>query len=78
MLKVLAEKAKGGDMTAIRIVLERVYPIRDGALADLLADIEELRAMIEARKVPDADTDMAGLLQEVEELRQQVRQGGIQ
>ena len=78
LLKILVEKAKGGDLWAVRMILERVYPVRDAALADLLADIAELRELIEAKKSAPHDVEMAGLLKEIETLRKQVREGNLQ
>ena len=78
LLKVLLGKAKKGDLWAIRLILERVYPVRDAALADIMTNIEELRAMIEARKPADPEGELAGLLREVETLRRQVQQGSMQ
>ncbi len=50
LLNILVEKAKGGDLTALRLVLDRVYPVRDATVAELLEEIEELRQLVEARR----------------------------
>lgn len=78
LLKKLVEAALAGDLGASRIILERVYPVRDAALSDLMADIVELRELIDARKPASPDAEMAGLLKEVEELRRKVSQEGLQ
>jgi hypothetical protein len=49
ILARLIEMAKGGDLTAIKLILERVFPARDAALADLQEDIDELRDFLNAR-----------------------------
>ena len=77
ILEKLVEQAKDGNLWAVRMILERIYPVRDAALADLLTDIAELRELIEAKKTP-ADAEMAGLLKEVETLRRQVQEGKSQ
>jgi len=46
ILEVVAEKARGGDLMAARIILDRVYPVRDATTAELFDEIEELRALI--------------------------------
>ena len=78
ILTKLVEQAKDGNLWAVRMILERVYPVRDAAFADLMADIAELREMIEAKKTPAPDVEMAGLLKEVETLRRQVQEGNLQ
>jgi hypothetical protein len=50
LLAVLVEKASGGDLAALRLVLDRVYPVRDATMAELLEEIEELRQLVEARR----------------------------
>lgn len=50
LLNVLVEKAKSGDLIAVKLILERVYPVRDVATAELLEEIEELRGIVEGRK----------------------------
>jgi hypothetical protein len=50
LLAVLVEKAKTGDMTALRLVLERMMPVRDAAINELLADVEGLRKIVLERK----------------------------
>jgi hypothetical protein len=47
LLTVLVAKAKEGDMAALRLVLDRLYPIRDAAMADIMAEIAELRMLVE-------------------------------
>ena len=44
--KVL-ELAKGGDLTAIKLVLDRVMPIQSLQAEELEAQIEELRELVE-------------------------------
>ena len=77
ILTKLVEQARDGNLWAIRMILERVYPVRDAALADLMGDIAELRELIEAKKAPAPDAEMAGLLKEVEALRRQVQEGNL-
>ena len=50
LLNVLVGKAKEGDMTALRLVLDRVYPVRDAVVSDLMAEIEDLRSLLMDRK----------------------------
>lgn len=50
---MLVDKAKAGDMAALRLILDRLYPVRDAALADLMADFDRLRASIAARQAPE-------------------------
>jgi Family of unknown function (DUF5681) len=78
LLKILVQKAQQGDLWAIRMILERVYPVRDAAVADLMADILELRELIETKKPAPDDAEMAGLLQEIETLRKQVQKEATQ
>ena len=78
LLQMLVERALGGDLWASRMILERTYPVRDAALADLLSDIAELRELIDAKKAPAPDAEMAELLKEVDELRRKVQMGGLQ
>jgi hypothetical protein len=49
LLEKLVSKAKKGDMTAVRLILDRVYPLRDAAVAELMAEIDELKALLEAK-----------------------------
>src|SRR5437773_2774 len=56
LLKQLVEKAKSGDLSAIKLILDRTYPTRDAVVSDLMADIEELRAMIEESRKADRTT----------------------
>ena len=46
LAKVL-ELAKGGDLTAIKLVLDRVMPIQSLQAEELEAQIEELRELVE-------------------------------
>ena len=78
LLTILVEKATGGDLWAIRMILDRVYPMRDAAMADIIADIDELRKIIAERKAPDAESEVASLLQEIEALRKQLSRGAMQ
>jgi hypothetical protein len=57
LLSVLVGKAKEGDMTALRLVLERVYPVRDAVVSDLMAEIEDLRSLLMAKK---SENDICG------------------
>ena len=50
ILKVVVEKAKEGDLVAAKIILDRVYPVRDAAMSDLFDEIEELRALVLKRE----------------------------
>ena len=47
ILKALVQKAKDGDLTATKLILDRVYPARDAAMADLQEEMDDLRAQIE-------------------------------
>ena len=78
ILTKLVEQARDGNLWAVRMILERVYPVRDAAVADILADIDELRTLIEAKKSPSPDPDVAKLLEEIEALRKQVHKGAVQ
>jgi hypothetical protein len=53
LLTVLVAKGKEGDMTALRLVLDRLYPIRDAVMADIMAEIAELRMLVETRSNPN-------------------------
>ena len=46
ILKVVVGKAKDGDLSAAKLILDRVYPVRDAAMSELFDEIEELRAVI--------------------------------
>jgi hypothetical protein len=46
ILQAVVDKAKQGDLIAARIILDRVYPVRDATTAELFDEIEELRALI--------------------------------
>lgn len=50
LLNVLVAKAMDGDLAALRLVLDRVYPVRDATMAELLEEIEELRQLVETRR----------------------------
>jgi hypothetical protein len=50
ILQVIAEKARSGDLTAARIILDRIYSVRDATTSDLFEEIEELRALITKSK----------------------------
>ena len=50
LLQVLVEKAGEGDLVALRLVLDRVYPVRDASMAELLEEVDELRNLVEARR----------------------------
>ena len=77
LLNVLVEKAKGGDLTAMRLVLERAFPVRDAVVSELMEEIEELRRMMNERPANGAETETAALLQELEDLRRMVREKGL-
>ena len=49
ILARLIDMAKGGDLVAIKLILERAFPARDAALADLQEDLDELRDFLGAR-----------------------------
>jgi hypothetical protein len=51
ILKKVAEKAKGGDLTAAKIILDRTYPVRDAAMSDLQNEIDALREELKLRRV---------------------------
>lgn len=50
LLKMLVGEAKKGNLAAMRLVLDRIYPVRDAMISDLMGEIEELRALIVARR----------------------------
>jgi hypothetical protein len=50
ILEAVVDKARGGDLMAVRIILDRVYPVRDATTAELFEEIEELRALITKHK----------------------------
>ncbi len=50
LIDVLVGKARDGDLVALRLVLDRVYPVRDATMAELLEEIEELRQLVETRR----------------------------
>jgi hypothetical protein len=56
ILKAVVEKARTGDLTAARIILDRVYRIRDATTSDLFEEIEELRALITKSKRTDNES----------------------
>ena len=35
-----------GDLSAAKLILDRVYPVRDAAMSELFDEIEELRALV--------------------------------
>jgi hypothetical protein len=43
IFKVVVEKAKAGDLAAAKLILDRVYPVRDAAMMDLQDEIDALR-----------------------------------
>lgn len=45
----LVEKALEGDMAALRIVCDRVWPVQTAQLAEVMAELEELRELVRAR-----------------------------
>jgi len=59
LLDVLIGKAKEGDLTALRLILDRTYPVRDAATADIMTEIEELRAMLHPDRLAD-EQDQVG------------------
>ena len=77
LLNVLVGKAKDGDLTAMRLVLERAFPVRDAVVSELMEEIEELRRMISERPANGAEAETAALLQELEDLRRMVREKGL-
>jgi hypothetical protein len=46
ILQTVVEKAKQGDLVAARIILDRVYPIRDAAMSELFEELTELRRLV--------------------------------
>jgi hypothetical protein len=50
ILQAVVDKAKQGDLIAARIILDRVYPVRDATTTELFEEIEELRALIAKSK----------------------------
>jgi hypothetical protein len=47
LLDILLGKARDGDLTALRLTLDRVFSVRDAAMAEVMTEIEELRAMLQ-------------------------------
>ena len=47
ILQALVQKAKDGDLTATKLILDRIYPARDAVMAGLQEEIDDLRAIIE-------------------------------
>jgi len=54
IFKVVVEKAKAGDLAAAKLIMDRLYPVRDAAMNDLQDEIDELREMLEVRNKPRA------------------------
>ena len=46
ILKTVVDNAKDGDLSAAKLILDRVYPVRDAAMSELFDEIEELRAAV--------------------------------
>ena len=46
ILKTVVDNAKDGDLAAAKLILDRVYPVRDAAMSELFDEIEELRALV--------------------------------
>jgi hypothetical protein len=46
ILKTVVDNAKDGDLAAAKLILDRVYPVRDAVMSELFDEIEELRAVI--------------------------------
>jgi hypothetical protein len=53
IVKAVVEKARLGDLTAARIILDRIYPVRDATTSELFEEIEELRALMTKSKRTD-------------------------
>lgn len=77
LLNVLVGKAKEGDLAAMRLVLERAFPVREAVVSELMEEIEELRRMLNERPANGADTETAALLHELDDLRRIVRDSGL-
>jgi hypothetical protein len=56
ILQAVVEKARSGDLTAARIILDRIYPVRDATASELFEEIEELRALIAKSKRTDNES----------------------
>ena len=54
LLRLLVRMAREGDLTAMKMLVDRCWPVRDGAIADLMAEVEELRAVIAANAGKEA------------------------
>ena len=50
LLKQLVDKARGGDLSATKLILERTYPTHSAAIADLIAELEELKKLMAERQ----------------------------
>jgi hypothetical protein len=50
LLQHLVNKARGGDLSATKLILDRTYPTHSAAMADLIADVEELKKLIAERQ----------------------------
>lgn len=48
ILDKLVDIAKSGDLTAIRLILERMYPVQTAAVEELSTQVEELREAVRA------------------------------
>jgi hypothetical protein len=84
IVRVVVEAAKGGDMTAARLVLERIAPVRKGrpvyfdlppvnTVADIAAAIAALTtAMASGEVTPDEAVTVASVL----EIRHQILEAG--
>jgi hypothetical protein len=46
ILDKLVGVAKSGDLTAIRLILERMYPVQAAAVEDLAEQVDELRELV--------------------------------
>jgi hypothetical protein len=53
ILLAVVDKARSGNLTAARIILDRVYPVRDATTAELFDEIEELKVLIAKNKERD-------------------------
>lgn len=49
IFKVVVEKAKAGDLAAAKLIMDRLYPVRDAAMNDLQDEIDELREIIDRK-----------------------------
>ena len=50
LLRQLVDKARQGDLSATKLIRDRTYPVHTAAIADLIADVEELKKLLAERE----------------------------